>query len=73
MLRLSHALQFLERRRTNENPCAQLPLAAITSVRAMPEDEAPYASVELGSEHYYLEIATVRPPFTLRTLLLYES
>lgn len=39
---------------------SQLPLSAIKSVRAMPEDEAPYASVEIGSEHYYLEIATVR-------------
>lgn len=35
-----------------------VPLAAIKSVRAMPEDEAPYASVEPGVEHYYLEICT---------------
>lgn len=35
-----------------------VPLAAIKSVRAMPEDEAPYASVEPGLEHYYLEICT---------------
>jgi hypothetical protein len=26
----------------------------------MPEDEAPYSSVEPGVEHYYLEICTVR-------------
>jgi hypothetical protein len=31
----------------------------------MPEDEAPYASVELGAEHYYLEITTVRGSLSL--------
>lgn len=47
-------------RLTHRDATPQLPLSAIRSVRAMPEDEAPYASVELGAEHYYLEIATVR-------------
>lgn len=34
-------------------------LSSITRVRAMPEDDAPYLSVEPGIEHYYLEICTV--------------
>lgn len=33
-------------------------LSSITRVRAMPEDDAPYLSVEPGIEHYYLEICT---------------
>lgn len=31
----------------------------IKSVRAMPEDEVSPSAVEPGTEHYYLEIATV--------------
>ncbi|KAF1784203.1 hypothetical protein GQ600_12169 [Phytophthora cactorum] len=34
-------------------------LSSITRVRAMPEDEVPYSTVEPGVEHYYLEICTV--------------
>jgi hypothetical protein len=37
-----------------------LPLTAIKSVRAMPEDDAPPNAVEPNAEHYYLEINTVR-------------
>ncbi|TMW57033.1 hypothetical protein Poli38472_002958 [Pythium oligandrum] len=35
-----------------------VPLATIKVVRAMPEDDAPISAVEMGSEHYYLEIIT---------------
>lgn len=38
----------------------QLALSMIKSVRAMPEDEVPVSAIEPGTEHYYLEIATVR-------------
>jgi hypothetical protein len=40
---------------------SQIPLAAIKSVRAMPEDDMPASAADPGVEHYYLVITTVRP------------
>lgn len=37
----------------------------IKSVRAMPEDEVLPSAIEPGSEHYYLEIATVSRQYGL--------
>ncbi|KAH7469351.1 hypothetical protein PRIC1_000153 [Phytophthora ramorum] len=42
-------------------------LSSITRVRAMPEDEAPYSTVEPGVEHYYLEICTEDRLYLMRT------
>ncbi|KAE9007559.1 hypothetical protein PR003_g17734 [Phytophthora rubi] len=42
-------------------------LSSITRVRAMPEDEAPYSSIEPGVEHYYLEICTEDRLYLMRT------
>ncbi|CEG47134.1 hypothetical protein F443_01183 [Plasmopara halstedii] len=44
-----------------------VPLSSITRVRAMPEDDAPYLSVEPGVEHYYLEICTKDRLYLMRT------
>ncbi|GLE10681.1 hypothetical protein PINS_up022898 [Pythium insidiosum] len=43
-----------------------LPLSAIKSVRAMPEDDAPPSAVEPLIEHYYLEINTESRSFLMR-------
>ncbi|CAH0515018.1 unnamed protein product [Peronospora belbahrii] len=42
-------------------------LLSITRVRAMSEDETPYATVEQGVEHYYLEICTEDRLYLMRT------
>ncbi|CAH0487242.1 unnamed protein product [Peronospora farinosa] len=42
-------------------------LSSMTRVRAMPEDEVPYGTVEPGVEYYYLEICTEDRLYLMRT------
>ncbi|CAI5724138.1 unnamed protein product [Peronospora destructor] len=42
-------------------------LSSITRVRAMPEDEVPYGTVESGVEYYYLAICTEDRLYLMRT------